>query len=237
MNNKKLREDEEFVIGALADFMSGTWAAGEDPPDAYLTFGGKTVAVEISTLNQYVGDHSGKLISRFSQDATALKLIEELNKELSTRLPRNCTVHLSLESPINKKRKFKPLLAKKILELTKHLDDSQPVEYSAFENKVEIHLNSSERPAGDKVVGLVMNQNASADILMNAQFILDDRLAVKDKKCQFLKFGGSLWLALFNDYWLADVETYKQAIARSTVRHRFHKVLLVSGNRSVETLI
>jgi hypothetical protein len=31
-----IREDEEFVISAIATSLSGTWLAGENPPDAYL---------------------------------------------------------------------------------------------------------------------------------------------------------------------------------------------------------
>jgi len=37
MIDKRLRDDEEFVIGAVAAVVSGTWRPGEDPPDAYLT--------------------------------------------------------------------------------------------------------------------------------------------------------------------------------------------------------
>ncbi len=238
MIDKRLQDDEEFVISAVAAVVSGTWRPGEDPPDAYLALGSETVAVavEISTLSQYVNDHRGTPIPRFSQDATALALVEELNKELEAKIPQGCTVHLVLESPINNKRKLKPQLAEKILELVQSIEPSQIVEYRAFDNKIEIQLQSTNRVWGDKIVGLVINQKASADILMNARFILDDRISVKDKKCQSLKFNGPLWLALFNDYWLADVDTYRQAIGASTVPHRFDRIVFVSGNGTVETL-
>lgn len=236
MIDKRLRDDEEFVIRALASAVSSTWRPGEDPPDAYLGLGSETVAVEISTLSQYVHDHRGTPIPRFSQDATALRLIEELNKDLEAKIPQGCTVQLVLESPINNKRKLKPQLAEKILELLQCREPSQIVEYRAFDNKIEIQLDSSNRPWDNKIVGLVINQKASADILMNARFILDHRITVKDKKCQSLNFNGPLWLALVNDYWLADVDTYKQAISGSTVCHRFDKIVFVSGNGAVETL-
>jgi hypothetical protein len=46
-----LRDDEAFVITSIANSLSGTWRPGEDPPDAYLSFGIETVAVEISILS------------------------------------------------------------------------------------------------------------------------------------------------------------------------------------------
>lgn len=236
MTNKKLRADEEFVISAVASCFSGTWRPGEDPPDAYLELSRETVAVEISTLTQYVDDYQGKLIPRFLQDATALRLIEELNKELCTEIPHGTTVKLALESPLKNKRKLKPLLIRKILEMVNGQETAQIIEYRVFDNKIDIQVDRSERPWGNKVVGIVINEESSSDISMNARWILEHRISVKDKKCRSLSFKGPFWLALFNDYWLADVDTYKKAIATSAVPHRFDKILLVRDNKDVATL-
>ncbi len=236
MIDKALRHDEEFVIGAVAAVLSGTWQPGEDPPDAYLSFASETVAVEISTLSQHVTDDGGAAIPRLSQDATALALVKELNKELGAKLPPGCTVHLVLKPPVNNKRKLKPQLAEKILDMVQSIELPQIVEYRAFDNAIEIQVESSNRDWGDQVVGIVMNQNASADILANARFILDDRISVKNKKCQGLNWDGRLWLALFNDYWLANADTYRQAIGVSAVPHRFDRILVVSGNAAVDAL-
>jgi hypothetical protein len=52
-SSAQLRDDETFVITSLARSFSATWHAGENPPDAYLTFGADdSVAVEISILIQ-----------------------------------------------------------------------------------------------------------------------------------------------------------------------------------------
>ena len=40
------RDDEQFVIVAVAAAFSAPWRPGEDPPDAYLILGAATVAVE-----------------------------------------------------------------------------------------------------------------------------------------------------------------------------------------------
>ena len=236
MSDKALRQDEEFVIGAVAGVLSGNWEPGEDPPDAYLSFASETVAVEISTLSQHVTDDGGAAIPRLSQDATALALVKELNAELGAKIPQGCTVHLVLRPPINNKRKLKPQLAEKILDLVQSIELPHVLEYKAFDNAIEIQVESSNRDWGDKLVGIVMNEKATADILANARFILDDRINVKNKKCQGLNWGGRLWLALFNDYWLASADTYRQAIGVSTIPHRFDRIVVIAGNATVETL-
>ncbi|MGH7744788.1 MAG: hypothetical protein ACREQ5_08240, partial [Candidatus Dormibacteria bacterium] len=66
----KLKGNEEFVIASLAKAYSGTWRPGENPqkpPDAYLTIGSREIAVEISTLTQYITDDLGTR-SRFTDD-------------------------------------------------------------------------------------------------------------------------------------------------------------------------
>src|SRR5271166_3433006 len=52
--SSSIRDDEEFVITAVAAAFGGSWRHGEDPPDGYLTVGTESIAVEISTLTQHV---------------------------------------------------------------------------------------------------------------------------------------------------------------------------------------
>lgn len=54
-----LRDNEKFVIEALSGSLGGSWRIGENPPDAYLMQREVEVAVEISTLTQYVMGRSG----------------------------------------------------------------------------------------------------------------------------------------------------------------------------------
>ncbi len=235
--DNKLREDEEFVIRTLAAFYSGVWRPGENPPDAYLNIGNEQISVEISTLTQHVNDEKGGSVPRLSKDATAIRVSEELNDELREKIPPRRFVLLVLRSPITKARKLKPILSNRILDLVKSDGVSEAeAEEEILGNQIKIHLIPNDRPSGKKVVGIVTNQKSSADILLNAKQILEGRIAVKAKKYQSLDFGGPLWLALFNDYWLADAQTYQQAIKESSVNHPFERILLVSGNKSVAIL-
>jgi hypothetical protein len=90
-----LRDDEEFVIDAVAKAFSGAWSPGGDPPDAYLTIGANIVAVEISTLTQHVADDRG-IRPRLSDDMPAVALANELNADLQDLIPDGHTISLFL---------------------------------------------------------------------------------------------------------------------------------------------
>jgi hypothetical protein len=85
-SSAQLRDDETFVITSLARSFSATWHAGENPPDAYLTFGADdSVAVEISILTQHVTDDRGTR-SRLSDDMATAAFANAL-EELKSSIP------------------------------------------------------------------------------------------------------------------------------------------------------
>jgi hypothetical protein len=129
-----LREDEEFVIKAVANAFSGTWQPGEDPPDAYLTVGTEVIAVEISTLTQHVTDNEGTR-PRLSDDIPTARLADALNDELQNEIPDGHTIGLVLSSPIIKPLKTKIALAKII---RGHLTDLNGL---VPERKIDINGN------------------------------------------------------------------------------------------------
>lgn len=88
-----LRDDEKFVIAAVSAAFSAPWRPGEDPPDAYLTLGGNTVAVEISTLIQPVTDERGTR-SRLTDDLPTAALGDDLNDELQALIPDGYRVRM-----------------------------------------------------------------------------------------------------------------------------------------------
>lgn len=229
-----LREDEKFVIEALCASYGGTWRIGEDPPDAYMSLNGDEVAVEISILTQHVVSKSGKSISRLSQDIGVLRLCDEINEELKNDIPSGVYVQLILSSPLNKIRRTKADLIDEIKVITqKKAPNKQVLEIN--QNKVEIQLTLGDRPSGRKVVGIVPNQNSSPHILSNVLYILSERIKDKVKKCRNI-VHRPLWLTLFNDYWLAEPDTYELAMKKLSITHPFDKICLVLGNKEVHTL-
>ena len=229
-----LREDEKFVIEALCASYGGTWRIGEDPPDAYMSLTDSEVAVEISILTQHVVSKSGKPVPRLSQDTGVLRLCDEINEELKTDIPSRVYVLLTISSPLNKIRQTKTDLINEIKRMAqKKAPNRQVLEIN--QNKVEIQLILGDRPFGKKVVGIVPNQNSSSDILANVLYILSERINDKVTKCRNI-VHRPLWLALFNDYWLADPATYELAMKKLSVAYPFDKICLVLGSKEVHTL-
>jgi hypothetical protein len=83
----RLRDDEEFTIKAVAEKFSGTWKQGDNPPDTYLAMGANTIAVEISTLTQYVTNGRQQPRPRASDDAPITYFAAELNLKLHNLIP------------------------------------------------------------------------------------------------------------------------------------------------------
>jgi hypothetical protein len=229
-----LRDDEKFVIAAVSAAFSARWRPGEDPPDAYLTLGGKTVAVEISTLMQPVTDERGTR-SRLTDDLPTAALGEELNLELQALIPDGYRVSLILRSPILARAKTKRKIASLIRSLLHNILTFPPHYHLAVnDNPVSIYLDYHGDAQQKKVTVGFMHRKAVADLGANTRYILEERINVKAVKCKHLVGRGPLWLALLNDYWLADADTYRYALSLLSVKHPFDKILIVSGGGLVD---
>jgi hypothetical protein len=232
--SSSLREDEHFVIEALCAVYDGTWRIGEDPPDAYIALGKDEVAVEVSILTQHVSNKSGKMVPRLSQDSGVLRMCDEINEKFKNVIPSGIYVHLTISVPLNRMRRTKADLIEEIKGIIKEkAPNERDVEIN--ENKITIRLISGDRPSGKKVLGCVRNQNSEANIPANVQYILAERISDKVKKCSRL-IHRPLWLALFNDYWLAEPDTYKLAMRELSIGHPFERICLVLGNKEVYDL-
>ncbi|MFH1372899.1 MAG: hypothetical protein ABII79_03790 [bacterium] len=229
-----LREDEIFVVKTLCAVLSGTYRAGENPPDAYLSYEGKEVAVEISTLTQHVISDSGDAIPRLSQDTGVIRLCDELDGELGKDVPNGVYVILTLHSPINKIRKFKELLKQQVISIIKSsvaLDKIIDIKG----NIVKVRSVHGERPDGKKIIGIVINKNTSSNISDNVVYILGQRIEEKTIKCMNVNHRP-LWLALFNNYWLAESRLYQEALKTLSIEHPFEKIFLVDDGKHVHEI-
>jgi hypothetical protein len=231
-----LREDEMFVITSLARSFSANWHAGENPPDAYLTFGADSVAVEISTLTQHVTDDRGTR-SRLSDDMATAAFAYALDEELKSSIPDGYTIGLVLSSPMLELRKTKARLAAIIrshLGDLGSLKDERKIEIGG--NPITIFLTHHGDTPYKKVSAVFMNRSSSPNIQSNAAQILEDRIITKARKCSDVASRGPVWLALLNDYWITDAETYRSELSRLTLQHPFQKILLVNGDGLVHPL-
>ena len=200
-----LRDDEKFVIESVAKEFAGTWRIGDNPPDAYLTFNANTVAIEITTLTQHITDDRGTR-PRASDDAAITPLVDDLNAKLHDLVPDRYSIGLVLSTPILKLRKTTADLAEWLRSWLSDISSSEPnaAEIKINGNTVKISLRRHEEIQRKKVGAAALNRHSNANIAVNATHILADRIVVKAKKCAALVGRQPLWLALLNDYWLAD---------------------------------
>jgi hypothetical protein len=226
---RSLCDDEEFVITAVARGFSATWRPGDDPPDAYLTLGTVRIAVEISTLMQPVTDERGAR-SRLTDDLPTMALGEELNAELRSLIPDGYRVSLIARSPILERAKTERKLTAYFRTFPRqhHLQ--------IHDNPISIYLDHHDDPVQKKVTISFMHRNAVADVGANTRYILKERVETKAVKCSHLIARGPLWLALLNDYWLTDADTYRYALSLLSLQHPFAKILIVSGSGIVDTI-
>jgi hypothetical protein len=170
----------------------------------------------------------------------AIRLANELDLELRRLMPAGKLVTLVLSTPIIEHRKTKAALANVIRSLLNAGVAKAGVakrNVTIRGNQVEISVNDWDALEGKKIVAAVKPRSSSPDILKNATNILEDRIRIKAQKCAALKLPEPIWLALLNDYFLAEPETYVHALKSFAVAHPFEKVLLVSGGGAVAVLV
>lgn len=229
-----IREEEKFVIEALCGSFGGTWRPGEDPPDSYLIIDNIEIAVEISMLTQHVLDKYGVPEPRLSQDSGVLKLCDELDNELHNLIWPNVYIILTLRAPIENLRKFKKILKQNLIEILK-LKILLEVNIEINGNIIKVKILNGRRESGKKIVGIVTNERSTAHLTSNASFILFNRISEKNIKCLTVHHRP-MWLALFNDYWLAGPDTYLNAMEKYNENHTFEKIFIVNGNSDVHLI-
>ncbi len=236
-----LRAEERFVLTRIVESLGGANSVssneGEDPPDAYVTVGDTRCLLEITQLSQLVIGKNGAIESRLTQDIFGLRLLNELDSEFRESVPQDKSLLVHLKIPVAKPAKFKAQLRKVVAEIV--ASDEYPESWKevtmegAKAGILTISRDATERKC---VTGFVENANSSADILANARTILDNRICIKNEICSSLPFQGPKWLGLLNQYWLADVDTYRAALKRSEVTHDFEKIFFVQDTGEVHVL-
>jgi len=232
-----VRRDESFVAHSLVEFLGGpscvSVSDGEDPPDLYLDFGAFRVGVEVTRLSQFTFERDGSLGNRATQDSFGLRLIEELNSKIGPSLADGISLLVGLKVPVSKVSQFRKSLTKWVAEVAtaprKGVKEERVIEGS----KTTISV-IPERPSGKKIVGYVVNADSSADIDLNARLVLEDRILTKSEICATLP--RPIWLAVLNNYWLADADTYTTAYRQLKPSHCFERIFLVSEDGQVNEL-
>lgn len=220
----------------VAQHFGGTWEPGEDPPDAYLSLDGREIAVEVTTLTQQVAGPRGEMVPRRSYDTPVLDLVDKLEAAVRPRVKDGRYVVLALRAPLHNLRALRVELEGRVVEALETEGDVN-TKLTIGEDEVDVISHAGARPSGKVIVGAVFNRLSTPNIGFNAATILRERIESKSKIMRSAAPGQVCWLALLNDYTLADADTYRGVLRGTPMDHPFERVLLIRPDGRVEDLL
>ncbi|ALO34955.1 hypothetical protein CMT41_09680 [Colwellia sp. MT41] len=228
-----MKPDEEYVLATLASKFGGKYIDGEDPPDGYLLLNNRRIAVEVTKLVEHINEN-GKRRSRLADDVPISNIVAQLNEEIGKLIPKNRWIHLVIPSPIKRINDFKKELTGIIINMIAIKKYDAVIDILGY--VVSINLYKCQHPPKIKVVPAIATKFASTNIQENILFLLENRINIKNKKCNANGDIDEYWLALFNTYCMADIDSYRAAYDSLKLEHNFSKIYLIDGYRHVYKL-
>ena len=228
-----MKPDEEYVLAALASKFGGKYIDGEDPPDGYLLLNNRKIAVEVTKLVEHINEN-GKRRSRLADDVPISNIVEQLNEEIGNLIPNNRWIHLVIPSPIKGINEFKKELTRIIINMITTKTYEAVIDILGY--VVAINLYKCQQPPKIKVVQAIATQFASTNIDENTLFLLENRISIKNKICNANGEIDEYWLALFNTFCMADIDSYRGAYESLQLDHNFSKIYIIDGYRRVYKL-
>ncbi|MCJ8293270.1 MAG: hypothetical protein MJK15_02585 [Colwellia sp.] len=228
-----MKPDEEYVLAALASKFGGKYIDGEDPPDGYLLLNNRKIAVEVTKLVEHINEN-GKRRSRLADDVPISNIVAQLNEEIGNLIPNNRWIHLVIPSPIKGINEFKKELTRIIINMITTKTYEAVIDILGY--VVAINLYKCQQPPKVKVVQAIATQFASTNIHDNTVFLLENRISTKNQKCNANGEVDEYWLALFNTYCMADIDSYRGAYESLQLEHNFSKIYIIDGYRRVYKL-
>lgn len=233
-----MKPDEKFVMEAIKKAFGGEIHESDSPnktPDAYLSFDGEKIAVEVTKLPYKIKLPSGEIVECETLFARTEHLVKELKTQLSDNLPPGCEITLRLRTPLSDK--FRKPLSKLKVELMRMLaTNSQSEVLNIGKYVIEVKIKRARDASSRNIRGFTSTSGKVLDIECNAKAVLRERIITKSKKCSEILHEHKVWLALLNTYELAENELYSRCFAMLNVKHPFARVLVVDKNQKVTVL-
>ena len=226
----ELRKAEQSAIGAVARHFSAAWRPGEGPPDAYVTVGGRRVALDVAVIALQPG-RTRVAKARLREDRVAQRVLRDLEGALRAHVPDGKTIILTLGAPIKVPNKLVAALAKMLPAYLESGAEEVDEKKIILGNRVRFRVLNHDSTWKAKVIGFVFTGDPEPGILANAMRSLHDEIAAKAKRLLPRRFAGERWLVLHNDHWIADIKTYRRAYSLLSTPHNFEKILMVFDGR------
>jgi len=239
---------QQSAIEAVARHFSATWQSADGPPAAYLSDRGKKVALDVALVAplQRGQKPAAKALTgprqkpvaraRLREDKVAQRVLRDISSALHAYVPDGKSIILTLGAPITLPNRLVVALTSLLLVYLKSGAEDVDEKKTLLGNRVRFRMTSTDAKWASKVIGFVFSGDPAPGFLANTLHSLHDEINAKARMRPPRKFTGDRWLVLHSDHWIADIKTYRHALSQLSVRHSYSKILLVFGDRRVETL-
>jgi len=230
-----LTKRERTAIEAVAQQFSATWEPGRRPPDAYLMFSGKPVAVNVTTLKRRrTGQSNAKPHLRF--DKVATRLMDRLRTSLAETVPEGMTVLLSVTAPIRLPSKTAASLEDNIKTLLARRSPGRDHKDTIHGNRVHIRFLKHESDRAPKTIGFVHNPASDPLLLFNMTRELLDELLRYQAGRRAPGLAGDRCLIAISAEGISCLEAYRYIYSQLRMATGFSKMFMVFGDGRVGTL-
>lgn len=240
-----MRADEEYVKNAMTAYLIKNniechILQGEDPPDYYVKINKKKILFEVTQgIDGYYED--GVFVSRLCSDAPILNIGKWLKLQINDDIPCDRMILVYVEGPIVRNTSFKWQLKYTLLDFIS--SNSKVVEncteWTKMQvNNMRIQVIMKKRDKSDTRSIILFTQprfnKLRANIEKNVQDILVDILQKKEVAMSKVNFNGEKWLAILNQYPLANDQVYYRTLTKMSINHSFSKIFYIGENQTVK---
>lgn len=121
-----MRADEIYVKKSIEKYLSEIYedfeiVEGEDPPDYYVLCGDKRIQLEVTRAEPiYLGKKGAE--NRNTNEESLLRVHDQLNNELGSKIDPQKTLWLCIKGPINNYPQFRKSLKEKIASIARDVN-------------------------------------------------------------------------------------------------------------------
>lgn len=242
-----MRADKEYIKSTMEMYLlrnciEGYILQGEDPPDYYIKINKKKILFEVTQgIQGYYED--GAFVSRTGSDEPILNIGKWLKAQINDQIPCDRKILMYIEGPIVKNCKFRWQLKDSLLAFinvnSKAEEDCTGWTHIQVSN-IEIQVKITKREISDNRSIILFTKpqfnKTTVNIDKNVQAILTNILHKKEEAMSKVKFNGQKWLAILNQYPLADDGTYYRALTKVSVNHSFNKIFYIGEKQIVKEI-
>lgn len=200
---------EQFAIGAVAKQVSAAWQSGDGPPDAYLTVGGRRIALDVAVIAEQRPSPERVVKERLREDVVARRVVRDIESALHAHVPDGKTIILTLGAPIKVPNKLVAALTDALLVYLESGAEEADERRTILGSRIRFRVLNDTPKWNAKVIGFVFSGDPEPGILANAVRALHDEITAKTKTRMPEGFDGERWLVLAGDPGNADIKTYR----------------------------